>query len=316
MTKLMVVKLLAISAGLLLWSSATTAGAPVAKPRMHTLQENAIKEIRISAIPDGDAKKIEEKCTLIADGLSKALGIPVKFMPQQNYAACVTGLATDQLELVWFGGVTAVQADQQMKGKCTFVACREADKNYKTYFIANKDSKIGAIKDLTALSENEKAGDWTFTFGSKSSTSGHVMPRHFFQDQTGEKPEDVFKTVAYSGSHDATLRNVADGTAHVGAMNYKNWDNAKDDLAKAKDKCELIYTTPFYVDYVFVARDGVGADMIKKMKDYFLGLDAKKEADNKVLDAWGAKDSKFVECEKKDWDGIKKILEAGVDVGG
>jgi phosphonate transport system substrate-binding protein len=316
MTKLMVVKLLAISAGLLVWSSATTAGAPVAKPRMHTLQENAIKEIRISAIPDGDAKKIEEKSALLADRLSKVLGIPVKFMPQQNYAACVTGLATGQLEMVWFGGVTAVQADEAMDGKCTFIACREADLKYKSYFIANKDSKIGAIKDLTALSENEAAGEWTFTFGSKSSTSGHVMPRHFFQEQTGEKPEDVFKTVAYSGSHDATLRNVADGTAKIGAMNYKNWDNAKDDLAKAKEKCELIYTTPAYVDYAFVAREGVGADNIKKIKEFLLGLDNKKEEDNKLLEAWGAKDSKMVACEKKDWDGIRKILDAGVDVDG
>ncbi|GIK52025.1 MAG: putative ABC transporter phosphite binding protein PhnD1 [Planctomycetes bacterium] len=295
--------------------SAAEVKPTLSKPLDQRIADGDIKELRISAIPDSDAKAIEEKCNLVCEMLSKALGIPVKFMPQQNYAACVTGLATDQLDLVWFGGVTGVQADQKMGDKCVFVACRESDKQYKSYYIANKEAKIGPVNDLKELAA--KAEGMKFTFGSKSSTSGHVMPRHFFQDQTGEKPEDVFgkDNVAYSGSHDATLRNVAAGTAQIGALNFKNWDNAKDELAKAKDKCELIYTTPFYVDYMWAARTGVGEANIKKIKDAFLALDHTKEADNKILAAWGAKGSKFVACEKKEWDGIRKVLESGVDVG-
>ncbi|MCC7508318.1 MAG: phosphate/phosphite/phosphonate ABC transporter substrate-binding protein [Planctomycetes bacterium] len=316
MSKLMTMKMMAVTIGLLLWSGVSTASAPVPQARMTPVQAAEIKEIRISAIPDADAKAIEEKCNLLSEYLTKKVGLPVKFMAQQNYAACVTGLATDQLEVVWFGGVTAVQADQKMDGKCAYLACRESDLKYKSYFIANKNAKIGQIKSLLELSENEAASEWNFTFGSKSSTSGHVMPRHFFQEQAGEKPEDVFKKVAYSGNHDATLRNVADGTADVGAINYKNWDNAKDDLAKAKEKCELIYTTPAYVDYVFMARNSIGEDLIKKLKDALLALDAKDETQNKILASWGAKDSKMVECKREDWSGIRKILDAGVDVGG
>lgn len=311
MLKLRVFSILAAAFALLL---SVQTGVNGDAPKVVTIADQPeLKEIRISAIPDSDAKKIEEKCNLVGEYLSKKLGIPVKFMPQQNYAACVTGLATDQLELVWFGGVTGVQVDKKMEGKCTFVACRDVDKKFKTYFIANKDAKIGELKDLKALAD--KGEGKTFTFGSKGSTSGHVMPRHFFEEQAGEKPEDVFKKVAYSGSHDKTIRDVADGTADFGALNYKNWDTAKDDVAKAKDKCEIIYTTPAYVDYVFVARDSIGADWIKKIKDAIIALDAKNETDAKILEAWGTKGGKFVECEKKEWDGIKAVLDAGVDVG-
>jgi len=277
------------------------------------IADGDIKELRVSAIPDSDAKKIEEKCNLVCDLLSKKLGIPVKFMPQQNYAACVTGLATDQLELVWFGGVTGVQADKKMGDKCTFVACRDIDKKFKSYFIASKESKIGACKDLKELAE--KTEGKTFTFGSKGSTSGHVMPRYFFQDQVGLKVEDVYKNVAYSGSHDKTLRDVADGTAFVGAMNFKNWDTAKDDNLKAKEKCEIVYTTPDYVDYMWVARTAIGEKHIKAIKEAFLGLDAKNEADAKILESWGTKGGKFVECEKKEWENMAKILDSGIDVG-
>src|SRR5262245_58621267 len=178
--------------------SAAKSNARAMKTLDQLVADGDIKELRISAIPDSDAKKIEEKCNLVCDLLSKKLGIPVKFMPQQNYAACVTGLATDQLELVWFGGVTGCQADKKMGDKCTFVCWRDIEKKFKSYYICNKDSKIGACKDLKELAE--KTEGKTFTFGSKGSTSGHVMPRYFFQDQTGLKPEDVYKNVAYSGS--------------------------------------------------------------------------------------------------------------------
>lgn len=314
-------KLLAVLSALVAVSTVSVAApgstASQSQPMQDKATEPAVKEIRISAIPDSDAKKVEEKCNLVAERLSKALGVPVKFMPQQNYLACVTGLATDQLELVWYGGVTACQAMaafEKEKKECTFIACRDADKKYKTYFIANKESKIGTVKDLKELAA--KCEGMNFTFGAKNSTSGHVMPRHFFEEQAGEKPQDVFKAVAYSNSHDQTIRDVAAGKAQVGALNFKSWDTAKaEDLAKAKEKCEIVYTTPDYVDYVWVARNGVGADILKKMKDFFTGLDPSKEEDNKILEAWGIKGGKFVDCEKKEWDGIKKVLEAGVDVG-
>src|SRR5688500_12331055 len=62
MRKLIVAKMFAVAAAMVVWSGASTAGAPVDKPRMHLLQDAEIKEIRISAIPDSDAKKVEEKC--------------------------------------------------------------------------------------------------------------------------------------------------------------------------------------------------------------------------------------------------------------
>lgn len=141
------------------------------------------------------------------------------------------------------------------------------------------------------------------------------MPRFFFQDQTGLKVEDVFKNVAYSGSHDKTLRDVADGNAFVGAMNYKNWDTAKDDNLKAKEKCEIVYTTPDYVDYMWVARTAIGEKHIKAIREAFLGLDSKNEADAKILESWGTKGGKFIECEKKEWEKMAKILDSGIDVG-
>ncbi len=78
MSKLMSLKLLAIATLLLAWSGVSTAGEPapvVVNPADVLIQDAAIKEIRITAIPDSDAKAIEEKCNLLAEYLTKKVGI-------------------------------------------------------------------------------------------------------------------------------------------------------------------------------------------------------------------------------------------------
>src|SRR3546814_6127092 len=118
----------------------------------------------------------------------------------------------------------------QMGDGLTVLGCRDIDKRFVSYFIANPSTGLGTVADLGELAKAAKGKSWTFTFGSKSSTSGHVMPRKYFMDQTGSTPEKVFRTVAYSGSHDVVMQMVANGTHQVGALNYASWDQASDEL--------------------------------------------------------------------------------------
>jgi len=147
-------------------------------------------------------------------------------------------------------------------------------------------------------------------FGSKSSTSGHVMPRHFFVAQSGRRPEEVFSAVAYSGSHDVTLRQVANGDVDVGALNYTNYERADPALQEA---APIVYATPEYVDYVWVARREIGTDLIEKIRRAFVSLDPAEDAERKILESFKA--GRFVAAEKAWWNGIRSVLEAGVGVG-
>jgi len=267
-----------------------------------------IEKLIFTAIPDDNADKLKEQYGQVAAYLTKEVGIPVEYMHVENYAAAVTALATGQAHFSWMGGVTTVQAHQQTKGKAEVICCRDIDKKFVTYFIAGKDSGIGEVKDLAELA-NAAAGK-SFTFGSKGSTSGHLMPRHFFTKAAGKKPEEVFKTVAYSGSHDKTLAQVADGSFAVGALNYASYDKAS---AELKAKAPIIYKTPSYVDYSFVAHTDIGSDLIGKIRKALLALDPKTEPGTKILGAFKA--GKFVEANISEWDGIREVMEAGVDIG-
>lgn len=270
---------------------------------------SAPEKLIITAIPDDNADKLKEHFGNVAKYLEGKIGIPVEYMHVENYAASVTALANGQAHMSWMGGVTTVQADQQTEGGAVVVCCRDIDKKFKTYFIGNKEAGARKVDDLKMLAEVGKGKD--FTFGSKGSTSGHLMPRFFFNEQSGSKPEDVFGKVGYSGSHDKTLAQVADGTYMVGALNYATYDKASQEL---KDKAPIIYTTPTYVDYSFVARKDLGEELIGKIRKAMLEIDGSTDEGKSILSFMKA--GKFVEADMKDWDGIRNVMESGVDIGG
>ena len=115
---------------------------------------------------------------------------------------------------------------------------------FHSKFIVRADLDIDSLEELAT-----HASGLTITFGSGSSTSGHLMPRHFLTE-AGIDPDGGFRSVPnFSGSHDLTWSLVQSGSFDVGALNEDVWDRAvregKADPAKVRE----FYTTPDYFDY-------------------------------------------------------------------
>jgi phosphonate transport system substrate-binding protein len=265
--------------------------------------------VRVSAIPDFNKGKLDKTAKAVCDYLTKEVGIEFRFEASSDYTATVNGLVANKLDLVWYGGLTAVQTMDAAKKDAVLLACRDVDLEFKTYFVANKDAiakglvkPVDKLEDLKAMLKNV-----SFTFGDKMSTSGHLMPRHFLV-QAGIDPEKDFKSPAayrVSGGHASTLQAVISGEVDLGALNFVYYDKAK---PEEKAGAPIVYTTPKYVDYCWIGHARLGEDVLKKTKQALLQLDAKKEADKAVLDGWGA--GKFVAADKQQWDGIRKVLQA------
>src|SRR5688500_5378979 len=60
--------------------------------------------------PDENPTELMRIYAPFADYLQREIGIPVQFTPVVDYAATVEGMAANKLDLVWFGGLTHVQA--------------------------------------------------------------------------------------------------------------------------------------------------------------------------------------------------------------
>jgi phosphonate transport system substrate-binding protein len=269
-----------------------TACAPPPAPAPRTL--------RVTAIPDANKDTLREDQARLVAWLSGRAGVPVEFLPVENYAAAVTALVSGQAELGWLGGVTAVQAMTQSGGAVQPLVTRESDLRFKSFFIARAGTGA-SLADLKGKS---------FTFGSKSSTSGHVMPRYFLEKE-GIVPERDFARVAYSGDHTKTVLDVASGVVDAGVVNYKHFERMAAEKKTDPNVVKVVWTTPEFVDYAWVVRQDVdercGAGTRHRIAEAFTTLDPAREADKAILAVQQAE--RYVPARAEMWDGIRQVLE-------
>jgi len=249
--------------------------------------------LHVSAIPDEAPTELQRKFKPLGEYLKAKTGMDVVFTPVTDYAAVVEGLATKKIDLAWLGGFTFVQAKLRTDGQVVPIVQRAEDEKFTSRFIVPVDSTIKTVAELKGH---------TFVFGSPSSTSGSLMPRYFLEQQ-GIVPERDFKTVAFSGAHDATVAFVASGRAEAGALNA----SVMDKLVEAKNpnalKVRVLATTPPFYDYNWTVRPGLDPAVTKKLTDAFLALDAAKPADKEILDLQRA--SRFIPTRASNYDGIE-----------
>lgn len=254
--------------------------------------------VRVSAIPDENPNELLRIYAPFADYLARELGTKVRFVPVVDYAATVEGLAAKKLDLVWYGGFTSVQAVRRTEGNAKRLVMRQEDAEFKSVFVTRPDSGIKALSDLKGK---------TFSFGSVSSTSGHLMPRYFLLKH-GVSPERDMKQVAYSGAHDATALWVQSGKVDAGALNFLVWDKLVQARKVDPDKVVVFWTTPPYADYVWTVRGDLDKGLQERITAAFLKLDYSNPENRRLLDLHRTK--RYVRANDEDWRGIEDAAVA------
>lgn len=260
--------------------------------------------LTISAIPDQDPEKLARLYGDVADHLSKALGVSVRYVPVTDYAAAVSLFRTGDLDLVWFGGLTGVQARLQVDGARAIVQ-RDIDEAFHSVFIVNTSTSIQPFTDgsgLTALK------GLRFTFGSESSTSGRLMPQHFLAE-AGVTPDDFSGPPGFSGAHDATIELVESGTYQAGALNEQVWEARLASGDVDTSKVVAVHRTPPYHDYHWVLRPDVAArygdGFTDRVVEAFTSLDPSNPEDEAVLDLFGA--GRFIPTDDANYRAIEEV---------
>lgn len=256
--------------------------------------------LRVSAIPDESPTELQRKFKPLGSYLEQKLGMKVEFVPVTDYAASVEGLVNNKLDMVWFGGFTFVQAKIRSNGKVVPIVQREEDEKFRSVFITT-DKSIQGLEDLKGK---------TFTFGSESSTSGHLMPRYFM---LGAKinPDTDLKRVAFSGAHDATVAAVSGGKVDAGALNISVWEKLVAQNKVDRNTLRVFYTTPGYFDYNWTVRADMDPTVRKKLTDAFLALNPNDAQGKEILDLQRA--TRFIPSKAENYEQIEKAArQAGL----
>ena len=260
--------------------------------------------LKVGGIPDQDTARLARRYQGFADYLSQELGVNVEYVPSVDYAAVVTAFTQDELQLAFFGGLTGVQARLQNPGAIA-IAQRERDAKFHSKFIVRTDLPINSLQDLAAQS-----ADLTITFGSESSTSGHLMPRHFLTE-AGIDPDTGFRSVPnFSGSHDLTWELVQSGSFDVGALNEHVWKRAVDNGKADPTRVREFYTTPDYFDYNWTVRANLdqvyGEGFTGKLQASLLKLNPQEHGE--ILKLFSTE--QFIATENKNYQAIEDVARS------
>ena len=266
--------------------------------------------LRIGAIPDQNPEKLNRLYGLVADELSQQLGVKVAYVPVTDYTAAVSAFRTGSLDLVWFGGLTGVQASLQKPG-AQMLAQRDIDAQFYTVFIANARSGLKPIqsqKGLVTLKGKR------FTFGSESSTSGRLMPQYFLA-QAGVKLADFAGGApGFSGSHDATIALVQSGTYDAGAVNEQVWKSSLRSGKANRSKVVQIWRTPSYPDYLWLGQPNLdqrfGKGFSAKLRQSIISWRTTDPEQKQILSLFGAQ--QFTTVKPGEY---KQIEQVGRQIG-
>lgn len=249
--------------------------------------------IKIGAIPDQNVADLNRSMEDFANNLGKKTGMNIEYVPSVDYAALVTAFQRGEIQLAWFGGLTGVQARNLVPDAEAF-AQRPIDEKFKSVFIAHENSEINSLEDLQGKS---------FTFGSESSTSGHLMPRYFMMQAGIDADQALDGKPNYSGSHDKTYKLVESGAYEAGALNISVWEAAVKEGKVDDSKVKVFYTTPEYFDYNWTVNIA-DEESKRKIKDAILTM---SKEDSEIMDL--LQTDRFIETNNQNYQAIEEVAK-------
>ncbi len=249
--------------------------------------------LRVTTIPEEAATEQMRKFGPLTKYLERTLGTKVDFVPVNDYPAAVEALVNKQVDLVWFGGFTYVQAQIRSGGKIVPIAQREEDTNFRSVFITQTNSGIKTLADLKGKQ---------VSFGSQSSTSGHLMPRSFLLD-AGIDPDKDFKRIAYSGAHDATIASVVSGRVDAAALDITVWRKFVAENKVDTSRVDVFYTTPPYFNYNWSVHADMPAAQREKITAALLSLNMNNPEGKEILTLNRA--TKYIPTKPENYKGLE-----------
>lgn len=248
---------------------------------------------KVTTIPEEAATEQVRKLGPITKYLESKLGMKVEFIPVSDYPAAVEALVNKNVDMVWFGGFTHVQANVRSGGKIIPIAQREEDTKFQSVFITKTNSGIKTLADLKGKQ---------VSFGSASSTSGHLMPRSFLLEAKID-PDKDFKRVAYSGAHDATIASVVSGKVDAAALDITVWNKFVSEKKVDTADVNVFYTTPGYFNYNWSVHADMPVALREKVTQAILDISPNDAVGKEILTLNRA--TKYVPTRAENYKGLE-----------
>ena len=208
-------------------------------------------EVVLGLVPSQEVDQLVEDADILAEMLSTELGITVRPIITDNYAALVVAMQTGQAHIGMFGPIALVQAADQAGANVVLQSIRRGTESYHTQWFTNNPDRFCVTEVVQAENPegnmfsycngadsaergpvgeeglaNIEPGE-TIMFVDESSASGYYYPATQIQSVAGLDPfTDI--DAQFSGDHPASVLAVQRGDAEVGV----SFDDARNNLVE------------------------------------------------------------------------------------
>jgi phosphonate transport system substrate-binding protein len=249
----------------------------------------------VGVLPDESETQLRARYTPLVRYLENATGLALELSVPATYDDLVADFARGEVDLAWFGALTMAQAIEQSDARP--LVMRDIDLGFVSLFLVPARSSAETLQDLRGR---------TLAFGSRFSTSGHLMPRYFMEEE-GITPETHFGSVVYTGAHDSTAYLVRHGEVDVGVANSAiiraMFAEGRLDSVEVK----VLQQTPRYRNYAWATHEDLDPAVRDLLLEAFMALDMNTPEHAHVLmlqDAGG-----FVPARREDFNVIADIAD-------
>ena len=224
------------------------------------------QEIRFGLIPSEDADKLVADSQPFIAALEKNIGMKVKPFVAIDYSAVIEALKSGKLDIAFLGPSAYILAKDKVKAPIEPIGRGVMEltgtSSYKALIITLPAKPINTLEDLKGK---------TFALVDPASTSGNIVPR-FALAKVGITPEKDFKTLYYSGTHQASLIAVKEGKVDAAAIADEVYNLAISKGTLKKDDLKVIFESDPIPGSPFVVRTDLPKELQDKLRAGFMAL--------------------------------------------
>lgn len=218
--------------------------------------------------------------------LERELGVEVEIFTAGNYDGVIQALAADQIEFAFLGSSAYAAAYTATDGGVVPLVSRlqnDGSTGYYSVIVTRCDS---GLNDLASLEGKVLA------FADPDSTSGYAVP--YFNLSKELDPKSYFEAIPFSGSHEAGVQGVVNGTFDAAATYETNETNGivvrmvTKDMIEEGEAC-AIWKSPEITSGPLTARANLPEGLLDAMRTAVMEVPEKDPAAFKEMS--GGEDS-------------------------
>ena len=223
--------------------------------------------------------------------LAEQLGETVILKVSKDYESHIELVGNNALDVAYMGPSSYVTMTNRY-GKHPLLARLEVDHDpfFRGVIIVRKDSGITTLHQLAGK---------RFAFGSTHSTMSYIVPRYMMAKVGVEL--GTLESYKFLGNHRNVMLGVLLGEYDAGAVKEEVFEefSGRDIVALER--------TPIISEHVFIARNGIPAYKLQKIRQIFLSMSKSKNG-KEVLSSIKSGVTGFVVVQDQDYDNLRQMM--------